>query len=297
MPPTARRSRPARSRCRPPNEPGRDDPGDEGDEMRRVIDFYRLQIKVMREWQPTGGSRARRLLATLVISILSFAGAVILTPGFDLAPGAPIIGTLLVAALCLGVLNILVRPLFLGLFAGVSVIAVTIATLAFQVISFLVVPFLVDDLVVGGDPVRARRVARLRAGEHHPRRGLLDQQRRLLLRDPHAAGLGQSRRRRADGQAGPRRRPDRRPRPADPDPPDPGRPCPAPVQLGSLGPVPSLGLGGAPAPDHAGQPGRDPAREQRRHPGLPLVREGTRPDHGRQPPGGRDGGRDQDLEW
>ena len=50
--------------------------------------------------------------------MLSFAGAVILTPGFDLAPGAPIIGTLLVAALCLAVLNILVRPLFLGLFAG-----------------------------------------------------------------------------------------------------------------------------------------------------------------------------------
>jgi hypothetical protein len=73
--------------------------------MRRVIDFYRLQIKVMREWQPTGTSRTRRLLATLVISMLSFAGAVILTPGFDLAPGAPIIGTLLVAALCLAVLN------------------------------------------------------------------------------------------------------------------------------------------------------------------------------------------------
>ncbi len=118
--------------------------------MRRVIDFYRLQIKVMREWQPTGTSRTRRLLATLVISMLSFAGAVILTPGFDLAPGAPIIGNLLVAALCLAVLNILVRPIFLGLFAGVSVIAVTIATLAFQVISFLVVPFLVDDLLVSG---------------------------------------------------------------------------------------------------------------------------------------------------
>jgi uncharacterized membrane protein YvlD (DUF360 family) len=118
--------------------------------MRRVIDFYRLQIKVMREWQPTGTSRTRRLLATLIISMLSFAGAVILTPGYDMAPGAPIIGTLLLAALCLAVLNILVRPIFLGLFAGVSVIAVTIATLVFQVISFLIVPFLVDDLLVSG---------------------------------------------------------------------------------------------------------------------------------------------------
>ncbi len=92
-----------------------------------MIDFYKLQIKVMREWQPSGGSRARRLLATLVISVLSFGGAVALTPGYDMVPGAPIIGTLLLAAIVLGVLNIVVRPLFLALFAGISVIAVVIA--------------------------------------------------------------------------------------------------------------------------------------------------------------------------
>ena len=118
--------------------------------MRRVIDFYKLQIKVMREWQPSGGSRVRRLLATLVISVLSLAGAIAITPGFDLAPGAPIIGTLLLAAIVLGVLNVLVRPLFLALFAGVSVIAVVIATLVFQVASFLVVSFVVKDLNVSG---------------------------------------------------------------------------------------------------------------------------------------------------
>jgi len=118
--------------------------------MRRVIDFYKLQIKVMREWQPSGGSRVRRLLATLVISVLSFAGAVAITPGFDLTPGAPIIGTLLIAALVLAVLNVLVRPLFLALFAGVSVIAVVVATLVFQVASFLVVASVVKDLNVSG---------------------------------------------------------------------------------------------------------------------------------------------------
>jgi len=118
--------------------------------MRRLIEFYKLQIKVMREWQPSGGSRVRRLLATLVISVLSFAGAVALTPGFDLTPGAPIIGTLLIAALVLAVLNVLVRPLFLALFAGVSVIAVVIATLVFQVASFLVVAYVVKDLNVSG---------------------------------------------------------------------------------------------------------------------------------------------------
>jgi uncharacterized membrane protein YvlD (DUF360 family) len=118
--------------------------------MRRVISFYRLQIKVMRSWQPSGGSRVRRLLATLIISILSLGGAVAITPGFDLTPGAPIFGTLLIAALVLAVLNVLVRPLFLALFGGVSVIAVVIATLVFQVASFLVVAYVVKDLTVSG---------------------------------------------------------------------------------------------------------------------------------------------------
>ena len=118
--------------------------------MRRVIEFYKLQIQVMRTWRPEGRSRARRLLATLIVSILSFGGAVWITPGVDLAPGAPILGSLLVAALVLAVLNVLVRPIFLALFAGVSVIAVVIATLVFQVGSFLILPVFVRDLVVSG---------------------------------------------------------------------------------------------------------------------------------------------------
>ncbi len=118
--------------------------------MGRVIDFYRLQIEVMRTWQPSGGSRIRRLLATFVISVASFGGAVALTPGFDLAPGAPIIGTLLLAAIVLAVLNVLVRPIFLALFAGISVIAVVVATLIFQVGSFLAVAYVVEDLTVSG---------------------------------------------------------------------------------------------------------------------------------------------------
>jgi len=118
--------------------------------MRRVIDFYRLQIQVMRDWQPTGSSRARRVVVALIVSVLSLGGAVALTPGFDLTPGAPIIGTLLIAAIVLGALNVLVRPLFLALFGGISVIAVVIATLIFQIASFLVVGYVVKDLTVSG---------------------------------------------------------------------------------------------------------------------------------------------------
>ena len=118
--------------------------------MRRVIEFYRLQFKVMREWQPTGSSRVRRILATLIISMVSMAGAIWLTPGFDAVPGAPVFGTLLLAALVLALLNLFVRPVFIGLVAGISVIAVAIVTLLFQVVTFLLLPLFVSDLVVSG---------------------------------------------------------------------------------------------------------------------------------------------------
>jgi uncharacterized membrane protein YvlD (DUF360 family) len=118
--------------------------------MRRLIEFYRLQVQVMRTWRPSGGSRVRRLAATLIVSVLSFAGAVAITPGYDLAPGAPILGNALLGAIVLAVLNILVRPVFLALFAGISVIAVAIATLVFQVVSFLILPTFAVDLVIRG---------------------------------------------------------------------------------------------------------------------------------------------------
>src|SRR4051812_27417754 len=124
--------------------------GTRGSDVRRIIDFYRLQIQVMREWQPGNGSRARRMIVTLLVSVVSLGGAVVLTPGFDMVPGSPIIGTLLLGAILLGLLNLLVRPVFLAVFAGISVIAVAIATIVFQIATFLLLPRFVDDLVVSG---------------------------------------------------------------------------------------------------------------------------------------------------
>ena len=118
--------------------------------MRRLIDFYRLQIHVMRTWRPSTGSRLRRLLATMIVSVLSFGVAVFLTPGVDLTPGAGIFSTALLAAIVLGILNVAIRPVLIAAFAAVSVIAVTIATLVFQVVSFLILPRFVDTLVVSG---------------------------------------------------------------------------------------------------------------------------------------------------
>ena len=157
--------------------------------MRRIIDFYRLQIQVMREWQPTGSSRLRRIVVTLLISVVSLGGAVFLTPGFDMVPGSPVIGTLLLGAIILGLLNLLVRPVFLALFAGISVIAVAIATISFQIATFLLLGRLVDQLQVSG--ILVALIASLIYAMFNTILvyDLLGHQRRLVLRRPDAADL------------------------------------------------------------------------------------------------------------
>ncbi len=118
--------------------------------IRRIIDFYRLQIHVMRTWRPSGGSRVRRILVTLVMSVIAFAVAVLLTPGITVDGDYGFWTTAIVAAVFLGILNVAVRPLFIAIFASVSVVAVFVATLVFQIASFFVLPAFVGGLHVSG---------------------------------------------------------------------------------------------------------------------------------------------------
>ena len=118
--------------------------------MRRIIDFYRLQIQVMRTWRPSGGSRVRRIIITLVMSVIAFAFAVLLTPGITIDGDYGFWTTAVVSAIILGILNVAVRPLFIAIFASVSVVAVFAATLIFQIVSFFILPWFVDGLHVGG---------------------------------------------------------------------------------------------------------------------------------------------------
>ena len=122
--------------------------------MRRLIKFYRLQFEVMLTWRPRRRSRIRRLLVSLVVSSLSLVGAVLLTPGLEMAPGGHWVTTALAGAIGLAVLNLFVRPVFIIVFAPVSVVAVAIAMVVFQILSFMVVPALLPDLRITG-PVSA----------------------------------------------------------------------------------------------------------------------------------------------
>ena len=244
--------------------------------MRRIIDFYRLQIQVMREWQPTGSSRLRRIVVTLLISVVSLGGAVFLTPGFDMVPGSPVIGTLLLGAIILGLLNLLVRPVFLALFAGISVIAVAIATISFQIATFLLLGRLVDQLQVSG--ILVALIASLIYAMFNT---ILVTIFSVTSDDSYFAVLMQqiSARRsdvvrsdkpglvivQIDGLAQPILAHQIRA----------GR-VPHHVATGSARADTPRRLGGAAAPADVRQPGRHPARQQRLHPGLPLVGEGRR---------------------
>jgi uncharacterized membrane protein YvlD (DUF360 family) len=122
--------------------------------MRGLIKFYRLQFEVMWTWRPRRRSRIRRILVSLVVSAISLVGAVLLTPGLDLTPGGHWVTTALAGAVCLGLLNLFVRPIFIAAFAAVSVVAVAIATILFQIVAFLIVPNFLTDLHISG-PVSA----------------------------------------------------------------------------------------------------------------------------------------------
>ncbi|MFN8631704.1 MAG: phage holin family protein [Chloroflexota bacterium] len=122
--------------------------------MRHLLNFYRVQLQVMLTWRPKRRSRIRRILVNLIVSTVSLLGAVMLTPGFDLVEGQGWVSSAFLGAVLLGLLNLIVRPLFIALFAAVSVVAVVIATVLFQVVSFLVVPTVLPGMHIQG-PVTA----------------------------------------------------------------------------------------------------------------------------------------------
>jgi uncharacterized membrane protein YvlD (DUF360 family) len=109
--------------------------------IRRLVAFYGLQVELIRKWRPGRRALIRRALISFVVSLISLAATIRLLPGMQATdPGAVI-----VAVIVLALLNMLIRPLILGVLAPLSVILVAIATLVWQVGSFL----LLDPLVAG----------------------------------------------------------------------------------------------------------------------------------------------------
>jgi uncharacterized membrane protein YvlD (DUF360 family) len=113
----------------------------------RIIDFYKLQAEVLWKWRPGRRALIRRGIVSLVVGTIALLLTVVIMPGIVVTGG---LGTIVAAVIILALFNALVRPVILAIFAGVSTIAVIVATLILQVVSFLFIEWLLPDFHVDG---------------------------------------------------------------------------------------------------------------------------------------------------
>ena len=170
--------------------------------------------------------------------------------------------------------NAIIRPVLLALVAPRSLILIGVLVLVLQVVAFLIV-------APSWRPASRSTASSRRSSARSSTRSINTVLTAVLGVDrggsffgllcPEPAGRSGAA---ATTDAGPRDHPDRRL--AHPI-------LAARVRAGSVntmagwirdGTPQAVALGGAPALDDLGQPGRHPPRQQRRHPGLPLVRAG-----------------------
>ncbi len=113
-------------------------------QLRRLADFYRLQLEILWRWRPGRLALLRRAIVSLVVGTVALHLTAALLPGIRI--GDP--GTLVLAVIAIAAINALVRPVVLAVFASVSTVAVILATLGFQIVAFLLVERLLPTFEV-----------------------------------------------------------------------------------------------------------------------------------------------------
>jgi uncharacterized membrane protein YvlD (DUF360 family) len=103
--------------------------------MRRLLDFYGTQLRVLWEWRGGRLALLRRLVITLVVATISFLATAWILPRLTI--DRPLDAAL--AVIYIALFNAAVRPVVLALAAPVSLILVAILVLVLQVLSFMVV--------------------------------------------------------------------------------------------------------------------------------------------------------------
>ena len=112
---------------------------------RNFLSFYKLQFETLWEWRPGPGALAKRIVLSFLVSAIALWLTVLVLPGLQMTGGFI---TLFQAVIVLGALDLLVRPLILGAFAGISVVLVAIATLVLQILAFLIIGWIIPDFHV-----------------------------------------------------------------------------------------------------------------------------------------------------
>ena len=116
--------------------------------MTRIINLYRTQIELMWRWRAGRMALLKRAIVALIAGVIAFNVTAWLFPGLL---RIETLGGGLLAVLFIAVLNLLIRPVLLGLVAGRSVAALVILTLLFQAFAiWLLDPFIPSVTFTGG---------------------------------------------------------------------------------------------------------------------------------------------------
>src|SRR5438874_6635529 len=114
--------------------------------LRRVRSFYATQFHLLRRWSGSRAAIARRILEIFAVSAIALGVTIWAIPGIRVREP----GSVIVAALVLGALSALARPVLIGLLSGFSVIFVGIATLVLQTAGFALLSRLPGGFQIDG---------------------------------------------------------------------------------------------------------------------------------------------------
>jgi uncharacterized membrane protein YvlD (DUF360 family) len=114
--------------------------------IRRLLAFYQVQAELLWKWRPGRLALLRHALVSLVVGFVALYLTIALIPGLSAAN----LRTIALAVVAMAVINALIRPVILAVFASISVIAIIVATIVMQVLVFYLVEWILPDFNVSG---------------------------------------------------------------------------------------------------------------------------------------------------
>ena len=114
--------------------------------IRSLLGFYRMQLELLWEWRGGRLALLRRLVVTFLVALVAFIVTVELLPKFTVAT----LGDAATAVIVMALLNAAIRPVLLVIVEPLSVIAVAICSILFQVLVILALVPLVPGIHVDG---------------------------------------------------------------------------------------------------------------------------------------------------
>jgi uncharacterized membrane protein YvlD (DUF360 family) len=117
-----------------------------GNALRRLVAFYRLQLRLLWTWRLGRRALVRRLLLTTVVAYIALAIAIWAIPGIS-ASGVP---SIIAAVVLIALLNTLFRPVVLALAVPLGILAVGVLATALQFVVILVVGSVVPGIYLAG---------------------------------------------------------------------------------------------------------------------------------------------------